>query len=263
MASKRSKVSPFYAYCVLRLEADQEWPVFPGIDGRPVFPIRESRLAMLVSRLETGFKMNAQSIIEHGRVVHRVFERHTVLPFRFGTTFDTENHVRQVLVANRAAFLESIQQLRGKAEMHVKVLLNAVVPLLGLGSTHALRPDAMGGQEQLVCWASQRLQGTFRPLSEQVAVRSLQNGDWLVDFAHLIDEGSVAAYQKAFARAADQMKECQVLVSGPWPPYHFLPTAIRMPAASEVQLNPGRRPARRGSAAAVPVPQLQSRAAKA
>ena len=235
MSSSPKKSLPYYAYCILRLEADREWTVFPGIAERPVFPIREGRLAMLVSRLESALQLDAHSIIQHGRVVHRVFEQHTVLPFRFGTTFASEQRVRQMLLANRAEFQETINRLRGKAEMHVKLLFSAdSVPDAGA-------EDLEGRQQACARWAAQRLAGLFRSLNEQISVRSLQNGELLVDFAHLIEDHAVAAYQRCYAAAGERLKGCQLLVSGPWPPYHFLPSAVRMPAASELHLHTGRR----------------------
>ncbi len=242
----------YYAYCILRLEPDQGWEVIPGVGERSVFAVREGRLIMLVSRLERGFRADAHSIVQHGRVVHRVFEQHTVLPFRFGTTFKSEQQARQVLLANRAEFTDAINRLRGKAEMHVKLLFT------GGGDGRARdghSPESQKAGEAFVRQASERVAGLYRPLAEQVSVRPLQNGDWLVDFAHLIEGSQVSAYQRVYSGAAERSADCQLLVSGPWPPYHFLPSAIRIPAASEAHLYGGRRMARRTSA--------QARAAKA
>lgn len=242
----------YYAYCILRLDPDQDWQVFPGVGERPVFAVREGRLVMLLSRLDRGFRADAHSIIQHGRVVHRVFEQHTVLPFRFGTTFQSEQQGRHVLLANRTEFTDAINRLRGKAEMHVKLLFTAGSPARALDGNRLQTPEA-GAEFQRR--ASERLAGLYHPLAEQVSVRPLQNGDWLVDFAHLIEGSQVTAYQRVYASAAERMTDCQLLVSGPWPPYHFLPSAVRIPAASEAQLYGGRRMTRRTAP--------QARAAKA
>ena len=244
---------PYYAYCILRLDPEQEWTVFPGVAERPVFPVREARLVMLVSRLEGPFRADAHSIIQHGRVVHRVFEQHTVLPFRFGTTFQSEQQVRQVLLANRDEFLDAMNRLRGKVEMHVKLLFAAN----GAGAAaNAAQPPNSPPEPELARQATRRLAGMFRPLEEQVSVRPLQNGDTLVDFAHLIEGTRLADYQRIHASAAGRMKDCRLLLSGPWPPYHFLPLAIRIPAASEIKPNGRRRMPRRAAPS-------QVRAAKA
>lgn len=246
MRVQRKASIPIYAYCVLRLDNEQFWNVFPGIGDRPVFPLREAKLAMLVSRLDGRLPQDAQSIIQHGRVVHRVFDKHTVLPFRFGTTFKSEAQVREILLANRTEFLDSLNRLRGKSEMHLKVLFPSAAT-----SRKKKKSDPEAGDRCLQL-ATDRLSGLFDRVPEQAAVRPLQNGEWLVDFAHLVEEDAVPAYQAAFGSAATQMKDCQLLVSGPWPPYHFIPCGIRMPAASESPLLRGRRmPNRAGAAAAI------------
>jgi hypothetical protein len=49
----------------------------------------------------------------------------------------------------------------------------------------------------------------------------------LLDIAHLIDTKSIEKYQNRYSTAAKQLKNCQMVVTGPWPPYHFLPGKVR------------------------------------
>jgi hypothetical protein len=44
----------------------------------------------------------------------------------------------------------------------------------------------------------------------------------LLDIAHLIDNKTIERYQNKYTSAMQQMKECQMQLSGPWPPYHFV-----------------------------------------
>jgi hypothetical protein len=37
----------------------------------------------------------------------------------------------------------------------------------------------------------------------------------------------VEKYQNRYSTAAKQLKNCEVAISGPWPPYHFLPGKLR------------------------------------
>lgn len=255
MPLQRKQVIPYYAYCVLRLEADEPWDVFPGVGERPVFAVREGRIAMAVSRMEPGVAANAQAIVQHGRVVHRVFERHTVLPFRFGTVFDDEQQVRRVLQVNRTEFQDSINRLRGKLEMHVKLLFTNPGPARREGSSDNRDQEFVGQGTRL-------LAGLLQPLDERVSVRVLRNGECMVHFAHLIEDGRMGAYLQSYRGAAGRISECQVLVTGPWPPYHFLPSTIRVPAASEQYIQPGRRALRRGPASQ-PAEPFKAHAAKA
>ena len=71
--------------------------------------------AVIVSEFDrvTG-KLDEKSVLEHARVVSQSFRTATVLPFRFGTIFDTEDAIRQAVRANRRTFCESVARLRGK-----------------------------------------------------------------------------------------------------------------------------------------------------
>jgi hypothetical protein len=44
----------------------------------------------------------------------------------------------------------------------------------------------------------------------------------VLDVAHLIERKHVERYQNKFATTSVMMRECQMQLSGPWPPYHFV-----------------------------------------
>ena len=62
-----------------------------------------------------------KNVLEHARVVSVCFRSGTVLPFRFGTIFDTDDALRHAVRSNRRTFGQSVARLRGKAEMHLKL----------------------------------------------------------------------------------------------------------------------------------------------
>ena len=49
----------------------------------------------------------------------------------------------------------------------------------------------------------------------------------LIDIAHLIDSKSVMKYQNRYSTATKQLKNVELAISGPWPPYHFMPGKLR------------------------------------
>jgi Gas vesicle synthesis protein GvpL/GvpF len=238
-----------YSYCLLRLQAEESLASLRGIDGRPVFALRCGKYTMLVSRLERDFRFSPRSIVEHGQVIARVFENRTVLPMRFGTFFRSEKQVVDLVRENRQDLLEAFCRLRGKAEMRVKLLLDFEAPALPKVAEfrkpprRALRTEETvphdGGPldpqcRELAAQLSVRLKQMFHPLDQQVTCRRVEGSQLLVDCAHLIESEGVAAYQKLCGQASTQVKDCELRVSGPWPPYHFLPAAVRLPAAVPV-----------------------------
>lgn len=235
-----------YTYGLLRLSSDEPLPPLRGIDGRPVFPLRCEKYLMLCSRLERDFAFTARSIVEHGQVITKVFENHTVLPMRFGTFFRSEKQVMDLVRENRHELLEAFCRLRGKAEMRVKLLMGFDGSADTAGARRPPRralvsdePMPQGDGEpldpqcrELAAQLSVRLREMFHPLDQQVSCRRLEGSQLLVDCAHLIESARVAAYQKLCCQASAQVKDCCLRVSGPWPPYHFLPNAVRLPAAA-------------------------------
>jgi hypothetical protein len=59
----------------------------------------------------------------------------------------------------------------------------------------------------------------------------VQSGGMMIDIAHLIDHTSVEKYQNRYTTAAKQLKNVELAISGPWPPYHFLPGKVRTVAS--------------------------------
>ena len=167
------------------------------------------------------------------------------LPFRFGTLFDTDEALRQAVRGNRRAFGQSVARLRGKAEMHLKVLVRDGV--LREAMADIVLPDTVGGEylsklrekaskdreRQTKARAlSVQVHKLFNPLEEEVSCKRVDTNGMLIDIAHLIDSKSVEKYQNRYNTAAKQLKNCQIVVTGPWPPYHFLPEKLRTVAGN-------------------------------
>src|SRR5256885_9861790 len=108
-----------------------------GVNGASVLGYPSGEFAVIVSDYErNGAKLDEKSVLEHARVVSVCFRSGTVLPFRFGTIFDTDDALRQAVRANRRTFGLSVARLKGKAEMHLKVLVRD-------GSLRAAMPDVV------------------------------------------------------------------------------------------------------------------------
>src|SRR5436305_11152832 len=122
----------WYAYCITEQKAFQgetraRRPFvieeLRGVNGSRVMGYPSGELAVIVSDYIATGDLNQKSILEHAKVVAECFRNTTVLPFRFGTVFDTDEALRRAVRANRKAFLLSVARLRGKAEMHLKLVV--------------------------------------------------------------------------------------------------------------------------------------------
>lgn len=234
----------WYAYCVAEKQAFPELlrhrkPVplesVTGIEGNQVFLYPASDLAVLVSEHMPEETPSAQSAKDHARVIADCFQTATVLPFRFGTVFANDELLRRSIRSNQRQFLTNIGHLHGKAEMHMKLtLLDCCREQMkdvfqGLSATNRtyltdMRETATRQRERqtLARSLSTQLHRMFGPLAQEVSCRTLENGKMQLDVSHLIPRRMVERYQNKFQTAREQMRDCQLQLSGPWPPYHFV-----------------------------------------
>ncbi len=204
-----------------------------GINGSQVMGYPSGDFAVIVSAYETS-TLNQQSALDHARVVGECFKLGTVLPFKFGTVFDSDEALRRAVRSNRRHFAASVELLRGKAEMHLKLVVRdgslrevvgetlpakvGIEYLAKLRERAALDRDRQSKAKTL----SVQVHRLFNPLAEEVSCKKVDSGGIVLDIAHLVDSKQVEKYQNRYVSAARQLKNCELAISGPWPPYHFL-----------------------------------------
>lgn len=239
----------WYAYCIIEQRvfqgdnrARRPFPIdgLRGIGGAQVIAYPSGDLAVIASEYVRNGGLDQKAVLEHARVIGDCFRRGTVLPFRFGTVFDSDEAIRHAVRANRKTFVETVFHLRGKSEMHVKVMVleramaneSADVELPAAAGAeyltqlriHATRERERQTKARGISLQVNRL---FSPLDQEVSCKRIDSGVLLIDIAHLIDSKAVEKYQNRVSTAAKQLKDCQIAVSGPWPPYHFMPNKLR------------------------------------
>ena len=240
----------WYAYCITEQQALSNGvrarrPFLlegvQGVNDAPVLSYPSGEFAVIVSEYDvTDAKLEEKHVLEHARVVSVCFRSGTVLPFRFGTIFDSDEALRQAVRSNRRAFGQSVAKLRGKAEMHLKLVVRDGSLREALESVDL--PDTVGGEylsklrekaskdreRQTKARAlSVQVHKMFNPLEEEISCKKVDADGMLLDICHLIDSKSIEKYQNRYSSAAKQLKNCEIAISGPWPPYHFMPGKLR------------------------------------
>lgn len=241
----------WYAYCIAERQAFPELgrhrrpTPLPGVQGlftNQAFLFPAGDLAVVVSehlpedlaRLHQQAQHaqpDQQAQRDYARVIADCFQHSTVLPFRFGTTFDDDEALRRSVRSNQKHFLANVERLRGKAEMHLKVSVDDTCPgtsqrdmTVGVQYLASLRESAARQRERQSKARAFSLQmhRMFLPLAEEITCKRMGSGKMLLDIAHLIEGKAVERYQSKYSSAAQQLKECRLQLSGPWPPYHFV-----------------------------------------
>lgn len=232
----------WYAYCIAEKEAFPELahhrkPVpleaHVGVLGNQIFLYPASDFAVVVSEHNPEDKLEQKSAVDHARVIADCFEQATVLPFRFGTVFQNDDALRRTVRSNQRQFNANVERLRGKSEMHLKVVLEDGGPnspryssqasagkeyLSRLRETATLQRDRQTKAKAVFL----QMHRMFSPLEEEITCRHTDKGRMLLDIAHLIERGSEKRYQNKYSSASQKLRDCQMMLSGPWPPYHFV-----------------------------------------
>jgi hypothetical protein len=236
----------WYAYCIAEQKTFPNGRVrrpflvegLTGINGAPIYGYPSGEFVVLVSDHTLGAPLTQQSILDHARVVSDCFKDRTVLPFKFGTIFDSDEALRQAVRGNKRSFTESVSRLKGKSEMHIKMIVpealvqqivSDVAPRPGNEYLTQLREKASRDRERQskARALSVQVHKLFNPLEEEVTCKKVESGV-LLDIAHLIDSKAVEKYQTRYNLAMRQFKDIQISLSGPWPPYHFTPGKRRV-----------------------------------
>ncbi len=204
-----------------------------GLFGNQTFLFPAGDLAVIVSEhmQDDSARFDQQALKDHARVIADCFRLSTVLPFRFATTFADDDGLRRSVRSNQRHFLANVERLRGKAEMHLKVLVDDTCPgtsardmTVGQQYLTSLRESA-GRQRERQSKAralSVQMHRMFLPIAEEITCKRMDSGKLLLDIAHLIDGKTVERYQNKYSSATQELKECRMQLSGPWPPYHFV-----------------------------------------
>ncbi len=236
----------WYAYCIAEQKTFPNGRVrrpfaiesLTGINGAPIFGYPSGEFVVLVSEHTPGAPLTQQSVIDHARVVSDCFRDRTVLPFKFGTIFESDDALRQAVRGNKRSFTESVSRLKGKAEMHIKMIVPEALAQ-HIVSDVAARPGneyltqlhekaSRDRERQSKARAlSVQVHKLFNPLEEEITCKKVESGV-LLDIAHLIDSKAVEKYQTRYSLAMRQFKDVQISLSGPWPPYHFTPGRRRV-----------------------------------
>jgi hypothetical protein len=226
----------YLAYCIL-----------PDWDGLRAVLLRspetvslefvvEEGLACVFARVSDRVQTPAVSeLLEYAHVIEALAQHCCLLPMRYGSVLDREDQVRDLLHSRRTAFRSRLEQLEGCCEMTIRVLSegdserktavpgNQPQPQNGAAYLASRRANYQANEQQnqqISCLCDQirrHFLGLFRNANEE---RSTVKGRSLVSLYFLVSKEHLDAFLTAFHQF-QKTSSNKVLLSGPWPPYHF------------------------------------------
>jgi hypothetical protein len=208
-----------------------------GLRGNPVFLVQHRALAAVVSRSPLSpWPGDEAHLILHATVVEEVMRSRPILPVRYNTILRSKEAVIALLDERAQAFRSALERVAGKVEMGLRVLWEAPgeaeasgdqEPRDGGPGTKYLHRRLREEQRRAGLRAAgerviQALQTRFHSLAVEIWLQRLPTNRLLLTGAYLVERDRAAAFREGVAKAQQEFSHLSFLLTGPWPPYHFV-----------------------------------------
>jgi hypothetical protein len=204
------------------------------LGARPAVARRIGDLAVITSDVDGVPAGNPRTLAAHHDVIASVMEADALLPFRYGVAVPS-GALEAWVAAQRGLVAATLDQVRGRIEMSVKLLRLESPVVSGLGRSCGRRGDvpdvlqlrALG--ERLVESAGLE-QWRYRP--------SGSIGNVAASVAFLVSRAEVPGFLTRIAPIASHASGVAVVPTGPWPAYSFVPAFERPLTARAARFEP-------------------------
>jgi hypothetical protein len=256
--------SALYVYGVVALQHAAAAAELTDLDNRrSLATVSEGRLSAVVSRVPAEefaegrlrAHLNDMDWVEtvargHEQVLDALCRRTTVIPMRLCTVYKTERGVREMLLRESDTLLGALEQLEGKTEWGVKVFFERP-----RASRTASRDSASteGGSGAAYMDHRRQERDRARQLDEHVeaAVAEIHetlgsqadestlnppqrpevsdhSGEMVLNGAYLVERESESQFHEKAQMLRSRVAGIglELVVTGPWPAYNFLPGRI-------------------------------------
>lgn len=209
------------------------WAATPVPEGVGV--VEHGELAAVTAPVESAeLRARRRDLLRHAEVVQKVFDRDTVVPFRFGTVVD--DPVADLLEPRHDELVRLLRSLQGLAELTVRVIFreddvlrallreeprlerlrSGAAPLqLGEAVARALDARRTAVARQVV--------HTLQPYVRDTAVDELRTTLDVLRGAFLLEQRRLAEVEDQLERLArEHAATASFKVTGPLPPHHFV-----------------------------------------
>jgi hypothetical protein len=254
----------WYVYCVVAAGCSAP-DAEPGIDaGHALQTIEHEGLAAVVSRVPLGefdeqplrdrlsdIHWLERTVRSHERVVETVARRATAIPMRLCSVYRRADGVRAMLARERTSLRGALDRLTGTSEWGVKGFALADAP----GAAAVATLETASREAEGTAYLQQRLRSrqhraeteanrdrvcrlvheALTGLARESRVNPVQRQElsgrdepMVLNTAYLVGDADLAAFRSELERWAGEAGPAglELELTGPWPPYNFVPDAI-------------------------------------
>ena len=227
-----------YVYALVRREP-KKLPA-RGVGDGALATVECGELRAVIGTLELAPEVDEGTLRAHEAVVREVAAQvDAILPVRFGTLIDDAAALTELLEGHSTDLSDALALVAGREQMTLRVFVE--------GRTRTLSPvpetpspdEAQAGPGARYLARLLRAHRAARSVPEIAALRealttlvqaerleSQHHPPLVASVYHLIRRGDGPAYQRVVDRAPRLCPEARVTVSGPWPPWAFVPEVL-------------------------------------
>jgi hypothetical protein len=209
----------------------------PGLSDRPLEVHACESFGAAFSRHDSERPAaTADNVWRHEQVVESLMDRHAVLPARFGTIFRDEPKLDAALREHGDRIVHGLDRVRGHVELGLRVLWKSdQSPLIP-----AVAPPESSGREYMMARLADeqrrreerrraeevagRLHAPLASLAADSTRRLLATPGMVLSAAYLVPRGRTDDFRRAVEQLGENHPHLRLLCTGPWPPYHFVPS---------------------------------------
>jgi hypothetical protein len=181
---------------------------------------------------------SAENVWRHEQIVESLMRRHAVLPARFGTLVRDEAKLDAALHQHRERIVHGLGRVRDHVELGLRVLWK---PQMNPPPPAAPPTETPGRDYMMARLADERRQREERQRAEEVAGsihpplaaiaadstrRVLVTPELVLTAAYLVHGSQAGAFRRVVEQLIADHPDLSLLCTGPWPPYHFVPSLI-------------------------------------
>jgi hypothetical protein len=238
---------PMYLYAITD-RPDLPVPAEPGLEGmggcetRP-YSVTHQNIAAVVNPLATAkVPPTEDNVWRHEAIVEALMADRAVLPVRFGTVLSDEAAVQATLSVHYADFVASLNRVRGRVELGLRVLWEEDTPPpqpsparggggeRGDGRAYLMARLEEERQRQAWRQRAEALAAELHTPLDRLAVESthqvLVTPRLLLTAAYLVERDQAAAFRREVEVLSAAHLELRFLCTGPWPAYSFVTTTV-------------------------------------
>ena len=193
------------------LKEDFLGPNFNGLREKPITIIPYEDIGVLVSKYPfLNPILNEKEAMEHADILKKIAKKTTIIPMAFGNVFNDEKILESVLKKSYNAIKESLEKIKNKIELGVKVIKNN-------------EDNMITNEDKIIIEILNSL--------NNLSVKSVQGENFserlLLNHSFLVEKNNFSKFSNAIANLEKKYKQFKFIYTGPWPPYSFVNIHIR------------------------------------